>query len=166
MLSPAELAALITAMTLLIPVVFGTLTIRQWQRARRLSAAAELVHTLMTPEFTRAIVHIVDLPEAADAGTVASRPGMPEAVTVISHAFESLGVLVFHRLLPLHLVDDLVGGYVRASWKRAGPYIIARRPIIGANLGEWYQWLAERMEEDPSPGKSAGAQVFHKDWKR
>src|SRR4051812_2909551 len=101
MLSAAALASLITALTLLIPVVFGTLTLRQWQRARRLSAAAELVHTLLTPEFTRAIAHIVDLPEGAEPGTVGARPGMAEDVFVVSHAFESLGVLVFHRLLPL-----------------------------------------------------------------
>jgi hypothetical protein len=131
-----------------------------------LTAAAELVHTLLTPEFTRAIARIVDLPENADSGAISARPGLPEDVNVVSHAFESLGVLVFHRLLPLHLVDHLVGGYVRASWKRAGPYIVARRTAIGANLGEWYQWLADRMEEDPAPGKDVGAQVFHRAWRR
>lgn len=166
MLSAATTAALITALTLLIPIVFGTLTLRQWQRARRLSAAAELVHTLLTPEFTRAIARIVELPEGADAGTVASRPGLAEDVFIVSHAFESLGVLVFHRLLPLHLVDHLIGGYVRASWKRLGPYVVSRRGGIGANLGEWYQWLADRLEEDPAPGKATGAHVFHRSWKR
>jgi hypothetical protein len=166
MLSPAEIATLASTLAVLVPVVFGTLTIYQWRRTRMLTAAAELVHTLLTPEFTRAIARIVDLPENVDAGSLAARPGFAEDVTVVSHAFESLGVLVFHRLLPLHLVDHLVGGYVRASWKRAGPYIIARRPIIGANLGEWYQWLAERMDEDPAPGKGDGAHRFHKAWRR
>jgi len=37
MLSAAQFAALITGLTLIIPIVFGTLTIRQWQRARSLT---------------------------------------------------------------------------------------------------------------------------------
>jgi hypothetical protein len=166
MLSVAEVAALSSALAVGVAVLFGTLTIRQWKDTRMLTAAAELVHTLLTPDFTRAIARIVDLPEGAEPGAVASRPGMPEDVIVVSHVFESLGVLVFHRLLPLHLVDHLVGGYVRASWKRAGPYIVHRRAAIGIAFGEWFQWLAERMNEDPAPGKSDGAHAFHRSWKR
>lgn len=166
MLTLAEVAALSSALAVGVAVLFGTLTIRQWKTTRMLTAAAELVHTLLTPDFTRSIARIVELPEGAEPGAVASRPGMPEDVIVVSHVFESLGVLVFHRLLPLHLVDHLVGGYVRAAWKRTGPYIIARRPVIGANLGEWFQWLAERMNEDPAPGKGDGAHLFHRSWTR
>ena len=166
MFTPPEIAAFASALTVLVAVVFGTLTIRQWQRARYLSAAAELVHTVLTPEFTRAIARIVELPEKAPAESVASHAEMLHAVTVVTHGFESLGVLVFHRMLPLHLVDHLVGGYVRASWKRLQPYVEQRRLTLGAMFGEWYQWLAERLEEDPAPGKSVGAHLAHRNWKR
>lgn len=83
----------------------------------------------------------------------------------MSHVFESLGVLVYHRLLPLHLVDHLCGGYVRASWKRIKPLVLAQRKGLGATFGEWYQWLAERIEEYPAPGKDIGAPVAFKGWK-
>jgi hypothetical protein len=33
-------------------------------------------------------------------------------------------------------------------------------------LAEWFQWLAERLEEDPAPGKAQGAWVAHEAWKR
>jgi hypothetical protein len=164
--SLTEVAALSSALAVGVAVLFGTLTIRQWKRTRMLTAAAELVHTLLTPDFTRAIAHLVDLPEGAEPGDIAARPGLPEDVVVVSHVFESLGVLVFHRLLPLHLVDHLVGGYVRAAWKRAGPYIIGRRAVIGVAFGEWFQWLAARMNEDPAPGKGDGAHRSHRSWKR
>jgi hypothetical protein len=74
-------------------------------------------------------------------------------------------VLVYHRLLPLHLVDHLCGGYVRASWKRMRPVVVARRSALGATFGEWYQWLAERIEQYPAPGKDIGAPIAFKNWK-
>jgi hypothetical protein len=72
---------------------------------------------------------------------------------------------VFHRLLPLHLVDHLLGGYVRAAFKRAGRYVIGRRAEVGVMFGEWFQWLAERLQEYPAPGKAENAAVVHRRWK-
>ena len=40
----------------------------------------------------------------------------------LGHMYETLGVLVYYRLLPLYLVDELLGGYVRMSWKKLGPF--------------------------------------------
>jgi len=152
-------------MTALVAVIFGVLTLRQWHRTRYLTAAAELVHTLQTPEFNVAIERVMALPEAASPESIRSDPAMTNAVNAVSHVYESLGVLVFHRLLPLHLTDHLLGGYVRASWKRVGPYVIDRRAIVGVMFGEWFQWLAERIGENPAPGKDVGAPVAFKDWK-
>jgi hypothetical protein len=145
--------------------VFGILTLRQWHRTRYLAAAAELVRMMQTPEFARSIALVIELPERADPHQIASRAEMVTAVYQISHVFESLGVLVYHRQLPLHLVDHLIGGYVRASWARVGLYVQARRVTMGAMFGEWYQWLAERLEERPAPGKNVGAWIAHKRWR-
>jgi hypothetical protein len=72
---------------------------------------------------------------------------------------------VFHDVLDLHLVDHLIGGYVRASWTRLKPYIEARRVDVGANFAEWFQWLAERMEAFPAPSKQQGAHRTFRSWK-
>jgi hypothetical protein len=165
MLSPAVVAACASSLAVLVAAVFGTLTLRQWQRTRYLSAAAELVHTIQTPEFTRAIGLVMKLPEGAAAATVQADEETVTAVVAVSHVYESLGVLVFHRLLPLHLVDHLLGGYLRASWRRTKPYVEARRLEVGVMFGEWFQWLAERLEEDPVPGKEVGAPVAHRAWR-
>ncbi len=165
MLSPAVIAACASALTVLVGVVFGVLTLRQWHRTRYLTAAAELVHTIQTPEFTRCIARVMELPEPAEPAAVLADATLVTAVHAVAHVFESLGVLVFHRLLPLHLVDHLLGGYLRASWRRLGPYVVSRRATLGAMFGEWFQWLAERMEENPAPGKELGAPVAHRDWK-
>ena len=165
MLSPPTIAAIASSLAVLTAVVFGTLTLRQWHRTRYLAAAAELVHTIQTPEFTHAIERVMALPEAADPSLVRGDPDVAHSVHGVSHVFESLGVLVFHRHLPLHLVDHLLGGYVRASWKRTHRYVVARRAAVDVMFGEWYQWLAERLEAHPAPGKSQNAAVVHRDWR-
>ncbi len=164
-MNPGIVAAVASALAVVVALVFGTLTIRQWQRTRYLSAAVELVRTLLTPEFTRSIARVLELPERAPAENIAT-PELLHAVFVVTHGFESLGVLVFNRLLPLHLVDHLVGGYVRAAWKRLKPYVESQRGVLGISLAEWFQWLAERLDEDPAPGKAQGAHLAHREWKR
>jgi hypothetical protein len=155
----------VALLTILVALVFGTLTIRQWHRTRYLTAAAELVRTMQTPEFTRSIARIVELDVGMDTEKLLSDREVMAAFYAVSHVFESLGVLVYHRLLPLHLVDHLCGGYVRASWKRVKPIVVLRRETFGAMFGEWYQWLAERIDEYPAPGKTVGAPVAFKNWK-
>ena len=164
-MSAADIAPIASALAVLVAVVFGTLTIYQWQRTRYLAAAAELVRTIQTPEFTRAVARIVDLPVEQDAKALLGDREVMASFYAVSHVFESLGVLVFHRLLPLHLVDHLCGGYVRATWKRVKPIVVSQRGTLGAMFGEWYQWLAERIEQYPAPGKDVGAPVAFRDWK-
>ena len=164
-MSPAAVAATASSLAVLVALIIGVLTLKQWQRTRHLTAAAELVRTVLSPEFTRAIAKVVELPERAPVESVAT-PELLHAITVVVHGFEGLGVLVFHRLLPLHLVDDLAGGYVRASWRKLQPYIEARRESLGPMFGEWFQWLAERMTEDPAPGKTTGAHLAHRAWRQ
>ncbi len=163
-MQPTTVAAMISSASMVTGIVFGSLTLRQWSRTRSLTAAAELVRTLQTPDFTRSIARIVELPLGIDADTIRRDPELVAAVYVVTHALESLGVLVFHRLLPLHVVDHLVGGYVRGSWSRVKPYVEARRLVLGNMFGEWFQWLAEQLEQHPSPGKALGAWVAFKDW--
>ncbi len=164
-MSTLDVVAVAPLLAVVVALVFGTLTIGQWQRTRQLTAAAELVHTMQTAEFTRAIARIVEIPVGADATTLLADRDLMASFYAVSHVFESLGVLVYHRLLPLHLVDHLCGGYVRASWKRIKPLVLAQRKTLGATFGEWYQWLAERIEEYPAPGKDIGAPVAFKGWK-
>jgi hypothetical protein len=146
-------------------VIFGTLTLRQWQQTRYLAAAAELVHTIQSEQFNAAIDRVMGVAENCPADRIRGDKELAAAAHAIGHTFESLGVLVFHRVLTLQLVDHLVGGYVRTSWLRLRPYVEARRKEVGAMFGEWFQWLAERLEQYPAPGKREGAHVAFRRWK-
>ncbi|HEY1960750.1 MAG TPA: hypothetical protein VGH28_34295 [Polyangiaceae bacterium] len=164
-MSAGAIAATASSTAVLVAVVFGILTIRQWVRSRQLAAAAELVRTMQTGEFTRSIARIIELPLDEEASKLLGDREVLASFYAVSHVFESLGVLVYHRLLPLHLVDHLCGGYVRASWKRVRPIVLAQRENVGPMFGEWYEWLANRIDQFPAPGKDVGAPVAFKDWR-
>src|SRR6478735_1894074 len=146
-----------TLMTVTVGVIFGIASVWQWRKTRSLTAATELVRAMQTPDFARSMPLVLALPERAAPQLVVQDPELLNAAYVVSHVFESLGVLVFHRLLPLRLVDELIGGYVRASWKRLALHVEAQRVPLGAMFGEWFQWLADRLNENPAPSTTLGA---------
>lgn len=160
----ATLANIASALTVLVALVFGTLQIRQMAKTRALFTSTELVNAMMTAEFAQNIRIVLTLPDHAEPGLVRDDPEMASAVLALSHVFEGIGVLVFHRILPLNLVDDLMGSYVRQTWRKLRPHVEVRRREMGVNYGEWMQWLAERLDEFPSPGKGQGAHLAHRRW--
>ncbi len=154
-----------TLLTVLVGIVFGILTNLQNQRTRYLNAAAHLVSSVQTISFKRGVQRIVELPVNADPSLVLGDKHVMRAVYDVSYVFESLGVLVFHRLLPIEIVDHLTGGYVRATWLRLKPAIMERQAVLGPMFGEWYQWLAERMLEREAPDTQVGAAEAFRDWR-
>jgi hypothetical protein len=79
--------------------------------------------------------------------------------------YEFLGNLVYQRMVPLETLDLLVGGAIRACWRRLAPYIKQQRSEHGLeNIAEWYQWLADRLEKHGRKDKALGAHVVSKDW--
>ncbi len=79
-------------------------------KTRALFTATELVHAMQTQDFARGVRLVLTLPDRAHPDVVRNNPEVTAAVQALSHVRESLGVLVFHRILSLHLVDDLIGG--------------------------------------------------------
>lgn len=154
-----------TLLTVIIAATSVFLTVRQWKHAQSLTVVTELVEMIQNPEFTRAIMHILELPVAAEPKLVGGDRGTMTAAYLVSHVFESLGVMVFYRVVPLHIVDHLIGGYVRASWVRLALHVEDRRGEFGPMFGEWFQWLAERLEESPAPGKDVGAAAAYVRWR-
>lgn len=159
-----DIASLASAVAVIVAVVFGVLQLRQAGKTRAIFSTAELVHAMLTPDFQRSIGVLERLNDREDPDLVRGRPETFEAAQHVGHVLESLGVLVYYRILPLHLVDDLLGGYVRMTWRKLEPFAASRRRELGVHYGEWMQWLSERILEHPSPGKSQGAHVAHRDW--
>jgi hypothetical protein len=61
----------------------------------------------------------------------------------------------------------MVGGLVRKAWNRLQNFVFdLREKHDDPSVAEWFQWLAERLEEDPAPKKSQGAYIAFRNWKR
>ncbi len=61
---------------------------------------------------------------------------------------ESLGILVAERLIDIDLVDKTLGSFVTTTWEKYKPlFVDIRTNQPDPFLGEYFQWLAERIEE-------------------
>jgi hypothetical protein len=154
-----------TLMTAMVGVISFIFSVRISQRTRYLTAAVELVQTLKSADFTESIHLVMTLPENASPQSVLSSEELTRAANTVCHTFESLGIMVFHRLLPLYLVDQLVGGYGRAAWRRLQPYVRMRREVHGPTFAEWFQWLSERLATEPVPESKLGAAIAYRHWR-
>ncbi|MGA9533053.1 MAG: hypothetical protein WBR18_10085 [Anaerolineales bacterium] len=154
-----------TLVTVIAGLVFGVLEIRRASKARADKGALDVLGVAVDPDHIEASYAILELPEAAKPELVAQDPDLRRASNTLMVKYEYLGNLVYQRIVPLETLDLLVGGIIRASWKRLRPYIEAQRIEKDLpNMAEWFQWLAERLEEYGRPEKSIGTHVAFKDW--
>jgi hypothetical protein len=160
----ATAANLATTVGVVVAVVFGIAELRRVARERRDAAAVEIVRAAQTPEIIRAVGRILKLPDDADPQVIRSDPALLEAAMAVYFACEMWGSIVFEGVIDLHLLDRMVGGWVRSAWVRLRRWIAAERiDNRNPNVGEWWQWLYERFEADPEPGKAQGAHIAYRD---
>jgi hypothetical protein len=137
----------------------------QLKRRRHDEAALQVITSLNTPEFRAAFNLVNELPIGAKAQAVHDAgPATEAAAGTVMMTFETLGVLVHNRVVPIDLVDQVIGGFLRESWRRLEGYVTWKRSAIGyARWGEWYQWLFEHLAQNPR--RAEGAYTAFKDWK-
>ncbi len=159
----ATAANLATAVAVIVAVVFGITEVRRGARDRRDRAAVEVVRSVQTQETFRAVGRILNLPDDADPEVIRNDPALLEAAMLVYFACEMLGAIVFERVVDLHMLDRMVGGWVRSCWVRLRPWVESERvEDRNANVGEWWQWLYEQLEADPDPGKVLGTHVAYR----
>lgn len=137
----------------------------QLRRSRHQEAALQVITSLQTQEFRDAFNLVNELPVGATSEEVRAKgPEMDDAVGTVMMTFETLGVLVHGRIVPIELVDQVIGGFLRESWRRLESYVKWKRAAIGsARWGEWYQWLYEHLATNPR--RQQGAYEVFRDWK-
>jgi hypothetical protein len=85
---------------------------------------------------------------------------------VVVLTFESIGVMVFRGIVPLEMVDELLGGVCVESWGRLKNYTAESR--VGSDrktMSEWFQWLAERLEDQHARNGREAAYEQHRHWR-
>lgn len=140
---------IISSMAVFAAIIFGISQIRQFHQERRDMAAIELVRSVQDSEFTNGFRLIHALPEEISAadykalGTEYIKFGL-----AIGMKYESIGLLVFKKVIPLEIVEELVGGVAITFWKRLSPWVESMREDQSADfVFEWFEWLVERLKE-------------------
>lgn len=135
------------------------------RRERDEHAALEVLTRLQSSEFRRAFGHIWSLPLGATPQDVKEGgTEIEEAVNTVVMTFETMGVMVHNRIVPIDMVDQVIGGFLRESWRRLEPFVQARRKERETRrYAEWYQWLFEHLDRGHRRG--VGAYEAFRDWR-
>ena len=154
---------LITTLAVVVGVAFGLAELRHAGRDRRDHAAVDIVRTVQTQEVRRAVGRVLSLPDDADPELIRRDPALLDAALAVDSACEMWGSMVYEGVVDHRMLDRMVGGWVRGSWRRLHRWVEAERAESrNVNIGEWWQWLYELLEADPDPGKAAGAHVAYR----
>ena len=162
----ANLAQVLGAVAVLAAIVFGLAQIRQFRQQRRDALAVELMRAIQDTEFTRSLRVLLELPVGSTLDDIRARGVQFEDMAwALAAKYETLGYLVYRGIMPIELVEELVGGVGVHLWARLRPWALAVREEQGQPLLlEWYQWLVERLEERGRPA-AVPAYTRCRDWR-
>lgn len=156
----------VTLVTVIAGFAFGIMEVRRARQGRADKGARDVLSLAVSPDHIEAAYAILELPVDAGPELVENSPELKRLANTLMVQYEYLGNLVYQRIVPLETLDLLVGGIIRASWKRLKPYIEEqRRKKNFPNIAEWFQWLVEQLEKYGRPEKALGTHVAFKDWK-
>lgn len=159
----STLVNVVSAIAVVAGVAFGIIQLRQSVRDRKNAAAVAIVGTVQTQEVRQAVRTILGLPNEVDPEVVRTDPELLDAALAVDSACEMWGSMVYEDVVDRHMLDRMVGGWIRATWSRLSTWVEAeRRELDNPNIAEWWQWLVEILEDDPDPGKQLGAHIAYR----
>jgi hypothetical protein len=162
----ANLARIIGSIAVTSGIIFGVIQIRQYQQLRQDLAAVQLVNSFLIPDFNKALRMVWSLPDAVSI-TKLHELGeeWEEAAFQIGMTLETMGVLVYRRIVPLPILDELMGDAILILWKKLSPWVEhLRTEQKRDSTYEWFQWLADRLAET-NRRTEAGAYKIYRNWR-
>ena len=78
--------------------------------------------------------------------------------------FETMGLLVFKRIAPYELVEELAGGMMGTMYRKLDKWLDnIRIELDQPSWAEWFQWVAQQMSN--SKGVKEPAHIKYRDWR-
>ncbi len=161
----ANIAEILSAAIVIGGILFAVLQMRQIRQQRRELAAIELFRSFGSPAFAEAYRNVLHYPDGLSGHELRERQaGGDNCAMLISTTMESIGVMMYHRIVPTAVVSNLIGTSAIILWHKLEVWIVdLRGEIDNPNAFEWFQWLALKLAElqdDPS----IPAYEAHADW--
>ena len=145
----AIVANLALTLSLIVAVIFGLAEVRAAARDRRERLTLETLHNFQTREFAEMINYITSHDMPGNREEMSALPVDQQIIFIqFAQQMESLGILVAERFINIDLVDKTLGSFVTTSWEKyKKTFLDIREKQPDPFLGEYFQWLAERIDE-------------------
>ncbi len=142
-------ANLALTLSLIVGVIFGIAQVRAASRDRRERLTLESLRHFQTREFSELMYFIIYQSFPSNQKEFRKRPAKEQVFYLhFAQEMESLGILVAERLIDIDLVDKTLGSFVATAWaKYKSMFSDIRQRQSDPFLGEYFQWLAERIDE-------------------
>jgi|SRR5450631_4417899 len=143
------IANIALALSFIVGLIFGIVQVRAAARDRRERLTLETLREFHTREFV-GLMHFIIYQDMPATREVMTALPVSDQTTLIQFAqeMESLGILVAEGLINIDLVDKTLGSFVTHAWEKYKPlFSDIREKQPDPFLGEYFQWLVERIEE-------------------
>ena len=161
----ANIAEIIGVIIVVGGLFFAVLQLRQFRQQQRELAAIELFRFYGNPYFTEAfnrVMHMADKMTAEEMRR--DENGLEDGAMLISSTMENIGVMTHQRIVPFTVVNHLIGASVLILWNKLGPWIhTVREETDNDYMFEWFQWLADRLDEFDDTNQRPAYEAFS-DW--
>jgi hypothetical protein len=162
----STLLNLLSTLALVGALIFAALQLRSGNRVREEQAAITLIESALDAVLAQPITLLAEIsphptPEELDS----FGPDVNRSIQEIAFRIETVGYLVYRRVISIESVEDLMGGMIGFWWARIKPFSERDRERTGnLRLYEWVQWLAERIEERLDGEPKEPAYSAHARW--
>jgi len=145
----ALIANLALTLSFIVGLIFGIAQVKAAARDRRERFTLDILRHFQTREFSELTLFVTsrDAPTSQKEFKALS-PNEQVNYFQFSQEMESLGLLVAEKLINIDLVDKTLGSLVANAWmKYKMMFLDIRKKQPDPFLGEYFQWLAERISE-------------------
>jgi hypothetical protein len=143
------LADLALTTSVIVAVIFGVVQVKSANRDRHERLTLDTLRGFQTREFAGLMLYILDhdFPTTEEGFNALPEEARTNYIQ-FAQEMESLGIMVAEKFIDMNLVDKTLGLFVISSWEKYKPmYTDLRVKIPDPFLGEYFQWLAERLNE-------------------
>jgi len=163
----SKVAQILSGLAVSGAVVFAIIQVRQYRQQRRDAAAVELMRTIQSPQWAKALHVLGDVPDGTSASGLHELDSeFEKAAFTIVAIYETIGLLVYRGIAPFALVQELTGGTVGVMWRKLRVWSEEMREERDHDrFAEWFQWLAERFAEHPVAGGTGPAYTRCATWR-
>jgi hypothetical protein len=145
----ANMAEILSATIVVGGIIFAVIQMRQTRQQRRELAAIELFRSISSPAFNTAYRNVLHYPDGLDIEQLKREyPDGEECAMLICTTMESIGVMMYHRIVPSAVVNNLIGSSTAILWRKLEFWVKDLRTELDNPFAfEWFQWLAIKLDD-------------------